>query len=163
MPIAGWAVTVILTVMPTYKRLLIAWLFVPVHRILFRLSRGRLLGRLEGTEVLILVTMSRKSGRRCSSPLLYFQFEDHGDLIVIASNYGQDHHPEWYSNIVADPRVHVEVKEDCFVAEARVTQGRERAELYNKVAETNVRFANYRAYTDREIPVVVLRRTWPMT
>ena len=42
--------------MPTWKRLLIAWSFVPVHRLLFRLSGGRLLGRLEGTGVLILVT-----------------------------------------------------------------------------------------------------------
>lgn len=35
--------------MPTWKRLLIAWSFVPVHRLLFRLSGGRLLGHLEGT------------------------------------------------------------------------------------------------------------------
>lgn len=30
--------------MPTWKRLLIAWFFVPVHRLLFRLTNGRLLG-----------------------------------------------------------------------------------------------------------------------
>ena len=144
--------------MPTYKRLLIAWLFVPVHRLLFRLSGGRLLGRLEGSGVLILVSTGRNSGRPCSSPLLYFQFEDEGDLIVVASNYGQDHHPEWYWNIVADPRVTVETGGERFVAEGRVTRGRERAELYSKVAEKNSRFAKYRAYTEREIPVVALHR-----
>ena len=61
--------------MSTWKRLLIAWFFVPVHRILFRLSGGRVLGRLEGTGVLILVTKGRKSGEQRSSPLLYFRFE----------------------------------------------------------------------------------------
>ena len=55
--------------MPAYRRLIIAWLFVPMHR----LSGGRLLSRLDGVRVLILVTKGRKSGRRRSSPLLYFQ------------------------------------------------------------------------------------------
>ena len=144
--------------MPTYKRLIIAWFFVPLHRVLFRLSGGRILGRLEGTGVLILVTTGRKSGRICSSPLLYFRFEDNGDLIVIASNYGQDIHPDWYLNITADSRVFVEVTGESFPAEARITEGRERAELYDKVVEKNARFARYPTYTDREIPVVALRR-----
>ena len=113
--------------------------------------------------MLILVSTGRNSGRPCSSPLLYFQFEDEGDLIVVASNYGQDHHSEWYWNIVADPRVTVETGGERFVAEARVTRGRERGELYNKVAEKNSRFAKYRAYTEREIPVVALRRNSSQT
>ena len=79
-----YAVTVVIPVeesaMPTYRRLIIAWFFVPMHRILFRLSRGRILGRLEGEGVLILVTRGRKSGRLRSSPLMYFQFEEAGDL-----------------------------------------------------------------------------------
>ena len=59
--------------MPTYRRLIIAWFFVPMHRLVFRLSGGRLLGRLEGHGVLILVTRGRKSGKPRSSPLMYFQ------------------------------------------------------------------------------------------
>lgn len=144
--------------MPTYKRLIIAWFFVPLHRLLFRISRGRLLGRLEGSGVLILVTYGRKSSKRCSSPLLFFQFEDREDLIVIASNYGQDHHPEWYLNILADPRVSVETPMGNFTAKAHITRGRERAKLYDKVVGKNARFARYREHTNREIPVVVLRR-----
>lgn len=144
--------------MPTYKRLIIAWLFVPLHRLLFRMSRGRILGQLEGAGILILVTTGRNTGRQCSSPLMYFQFEQGGDPIVVASNYGQDHHPEWYLNIEADPRVSVEAAGESFHAEARITKGRERAELYDKVVEKNPRFARYRAHTDREIPVVALRQ-----
>ena len=79
--------------MPTYKRLFIAWFFVPLHRFLFRLSGGRIFGRLEGEGSLVLVTKGRKSGKLRYSPLMYFQFEEAGDIIVIASNYGQDHHP----------------------------------------------------------------------
>lgn len=145
--------------MPTYKRILIAWFFVPLNRVLFRLSRGRILGRLEGTKVLILETTGRRSGKRYSSPLLYFQIKDDGDLIIIASNYGRDIHPEWYLNLAADPRVTVEAVGESFSAEARIAEGRERAELYEKVVEQNARFANYRVYTGREIPVVALRRS----
>ncbi|MCY4450193.1 MAG: nitroreductase family deazaflavin-dependent oxidoreductase [Chloroflexi bacterium] len=144
--------------MPTWKRLLIAWFFVPVHRLLFRLSGGRLLGRLEGTGVLILVTKGRKSGKPRSSPLLYFRFGEFDDFIVVASNYGRDRHPMWYLNIAADPNVSVEANGERFAAEARITEGEERTALYDRVIATNPRFAVYYAATDRQIPVVSLRR-----
>lgn len=144
--------------MPTWKRLLIAWSFVPVHRLLFRLSGGRLLNRLEGTGVLILVTKGRKSGKPRSSPLLYFRFEESGDLIVVASNYGRDRHPAWYLNTAADPDVSVEAGGERFAAEARITEGHERTALFDKVVEANPRFATYRAGTYRQIPIVALRR-----
>ena len=143
--------------MPTYQRLLIAWFFVPLHKLLLRLSNGRLLGRLEGHGVLILVTRGRRSGKPRSSPLLYFRFEEPGDLIVVASNYGQDHHPAWYLNIAADADVFVEADGERFAAEARITQGEERAALFDKVVALNSRYAVYQAGTDRQIPVVALR------
>lgn len=143
---------------PTYRRLAISWFFVPLHRFLFRLSGGRLLGRLEGVGVLILTTRGRKSGKRRSSPLLYFRFEGSDELIVVASNYGQDHHPGWYWNLVADPEVVVEVKGERFSAQARIAKGAERIVLFEGVVATNSRFAAYRAGTDRQIPVVALRR-----
>ena len=144
--------------MPTYRRLIIAWFFVPMHRLLFRLSGGRLLGRLEGQGVLILVTTGHKSGKLRSAPLMYFQFEESGDLIVVASNYGQDHHPEWYLNIAADPNVFVETNGERFAAEARITEDEERTALFDKVLAANSRFAAYRASADRQIPVVALHR-----
>ena len=144
--------------MPTWKRFLIAWFFVPVHRFLFRLSGGRVLGRLEGTGVLILVTKGRKSDEPRSSPLLYFRFEESDDLIVVASNYGRDRHPAWYLNIAADPNISVETSGERFAAGAHIVQGQERAALYDKVVAANPRFATYRASTHRQIPVVALRR-----
>ncbi len=144
--------------MPTWNRLLIAWFFVPVHCFLFRLSGGRILSRLEGTGVLILVTRGRKSGKPRSSPLMYFRFEESGDLIVIASNYGQDRHPAWYLNIAADPNVSVETGGERFAAGAHITQGQERTALFDRVVAANPRFATYRASTQRQLPVVALRR-----
>lgn len=143
---------------PTYQRIIIARCFVPVHRLLFRLSRGRLLGRLEGAGILILMTRGRKTGRLRSSPLMYFQFQESCDLIVVASNYGTDRHPAWFLNAEADPNVLVETGGGRFGAAARITQGEERASLFDRVARANARFARYRASTGRQIPVVALRR-----
>ena len=108
--------------------------------------------------MLILVTRGRRSGKPRSSPLMYFQFEEPGDIIVVASNYGQDRHPAWYLNIEADPHVSVEVKGERFAAEAHITQGEEHAVLFDKVIAANSRFSGYRAATDRQIPIVALRR-----
>ena len=147
--------------MPTHRRLIIAWLFVPIHRFLFRISRGRLLSRLQGHQILVLVTRGRKSGKLRSSPLIYFQFEGSRELIVVASNYGQDHHPAWYLNAAASPSVTVENESGSFAAEARITQGEERAALFDKVTAASPRYAGYRAATDRQIPVVALTRACP--
>ncbi len=144
--------------MPTYKRLFIAWFFVPLHRLLFRLSGGRIFGRLEGEGSLVLVTKGRKSGKLRYTPLMYFQFEEAGDIVVIASNYGQDRHPGWYLNLAADPSVTVEVTGERYAAKAHVADGEERTALFDKVCAANSRFATYRGGTDREIPVVALRR-----
>ena len=144
--------------MPTHERLFFAWFFVPMHRLLLRLSRGRILGRLEGHGILLLVTRGRRTGKPRSSPLMYFQVEEAGDLIVVASNYGQDRHPAWYLNVAADPGVTVETGGERFAARARIAQDPERAALYDRVAEANPRFATYRAATERRIPVVALRR-----
>ena len=144
--------------MPTWKRLLITWAFVPFHRWLLRVSRGRALGRLEGLGVLVLWTRGRRTGRRLSSPLLYFEFDDCDDLIVVGSNYGQDHHPAWFLNLAADPEVCIETRGKRFAARARTTAGAERTALFEKVIAANARFATYRASTRREIPIVALRR-----
>ncbi len=130
-----------------------------MHLLLFRLSGGRLLNSLEGEGVLILVTKGQKTGKVRSSPLMYFQFEESDELIVVASNYGQAHHPAWYLNIAADPNVTVETDGGRYTAKARITRREERAALFDKVTAVNPRFATYRASTDRQIPVVALLRT----
>ena len=109
--------------MPTYKRLIIAWFFVPLHRLLFRLSGGRLLSRLEGEGVLILVTTGRRSGKPRSSPLMR-----RVRRIVIAEL-------RWTTIprgiITAGPNVSVETSGGRFAAEARITHGEERTALFD--------------------------------
>jgi len=48
-----------------------------------------------------LTTTGAKSGQVRETQIAYFH--DRRDVIVMASNYGGDKHPQWYHNLVAHP------------------------------------------------------------
>ena len=53
----------------------------------------------------VLTTVGAKTGKPRSNPVFYFH--DGPDVIVIASNYGNDKNPSWYYNLKANPRVEI--------------------------------------------------------
>ena len=68
-----------------------------LHNVLYRLSGGRLFGRIGQAPVLLLTVRGRKTGKRRTTPLLYGR--DGDDLVVIASMGGAPKHPAWYLNL----------------------------------------------------------------
>src|SRR3970040_444565 len=60
--------------------------FNRVHILLYRLTRGRVGGRILGIRVLLLTTKGRRSGKGRHGPL--GAFEDRGGYVVGASNGG---------------------------------------------------------------------------
>jgi deazaflavin-dependent oxidoreductase (nitroreductase family) len=77
---------------------------------------------------------------------------------VVASKGGAPEHPAWYLNLVANPTVKVQVKADKFTAHAHTATAEERAKLWPKMVEIYGPYADYQKKTDRQIPVVVLKR-----
>lgn len=122
----------------------------------FRANDGKTSGPFAGAPLLLLTTTGRKSGEPRTSPVVYL--EDAGDIVVIASKAGAPDDPDWFRNLVANPRVTVELGTDTFEADAVVTEGEERDRLYAAQAEKMPGFKEYEAKTDRVIPVVRLRR-----
>lgn len=109
-----------------------------------------------GTTVLILTTTGRQSKEPRSTPLIY---GTHGeDYVVVASKGGAPEHPAWYLNLSADPDVELQVRDDRFHARARTATPEEREELWALMLEQWPAYDEYKAKTDREIPVVVLER-----
>jgi len=109
-----------------------------------------------GTNILILTTTGRRTGRQHSTPLI---FRQHGDAyLVVASKGGSDEPPAWYLNLQADPSVQVQIKADKFQAVARTATAEERPRLWREMTEVWPAYDDYRAKTRREIPVVVLER-----
>jgi F420H(2)-dependent quinone reductase len=125
----------------------------------YRLSNGRVAAHVPGgAPICLLTTTGRRSGRSRTVPLLYVP---HGDdqIVVVASHGGMSTHPEWYLNLMADPRATVEFGSRCRSLTARVASDAERAELWPALTAVYPRFDAYQRRTDRIIPVLILAPT----
>lgn len=120
----------------------------------FRANDGVVGGHFEGKTLLLLHTTGAKSGKERVNPVAYVR--DGKRYIVIASKGGAPDNPDWYYNILAHPRLTVEVETETFDVEAKVTEEPERTRLYNKMVAMMPGFDDYRRKTDREIPVIKL-------
>jgi F420H(2)-dependent quinone reductase len=125
-----------------------------LHSAIYRLSRGRIAGRIGGLDVLLLTTTGRHSGRRRTTPLLFVR--DGSALVVIASNGGRDWPPAWSLNLAAHPDAEAEIRGRSYPVRARVTEGEERERLWALAVEGYGGYAGYAARTTRLIPVVAL-------
>lgn len=130
--------------------------FVAGHVRLYRLSLGRLGGRIGTLPVALLTTTGRKTGKKRTVPL--GSFEDQGDVLVIASFGGSPEHPAWYNNLVANPNVTVQVGERAYDGRAEIVTGADRERLWKMVVDKAPNFGAYQKKTTREIPIVRIKR-----
>jgi deazaflavin-dependent oxidoreductase (nitroreductase family) len=117
----------------------------------FRTNNGAMPG---GAPLLLLTTTGARSQQERVNPLAFTRDGDR--YVVIASKGGYPSNPDWYHNLVASPKVTVEVEGQRFPARAIVAEGSERDRLFNAQAAIMPNFAEYQTKTDRRIPVVVL-------
>lgn len=122
----------------------------------FRENGGKVGGMFEGSPMIIVHHLGAKSGAERETPLVYFGEGDR--IFIFASKGGAPENPAWYHNLVAHPRVKVEVGSETFEVNARVLEGAERDEYYAKQAAVMSNFADYAANTTRTIPVIELER-----
>ena len=120
----------------------------------FRANEGRVSGPFQGAPVLLLHTWGRKTGAERVNPMMYLA-ED-GRVFVFASKAGAPTNPDWYHNLVANPKVTVELGSQTLSATAVPVTGADRDRIYAEHARRYPGFAEYQAKTDRVIPVVEL-------
>jgi deazaflavin-dependent oxidoreductase (nitroreductase family) len=109
---------------------------------------------IQGRPVVVVVMRGRRSGKLRRVPLM--RVEHHGSYAAIASKGGAPEHPEWFHNLVAHPDVVVHDGTDTVELRARVVEGSERAEWWDRSVAAFPPYADYQVNTDREIPVFVL-------
>ena len=109
-----------------------------------------------GVPTLLLTTTGSKSGQPRTLPLIYGQ--DGKRYVIIASRGGAPDHPGWYKNLVAQPKVDVQVAADKFKAKASTSKGDERTRLWKLMAKIWPAYDEYQTKTSRQIPVVILER-----
>jgi len=132
------------------------------HVPVYRLTNGRIgsrwrigAGWKKPVPVLLLDHVGRKSGTAFTTPLLYLA--DGPRLVVVASQGGLPKNPQWFHNLVAGPETTVSLKgERNRKVRARVADAEERAALWPRLVDLYADFDSYQAWTEREIPVVIL-------
>ena len=140
----------------TTRRTKAVELFWRIHLPLYRLSGGRILGRVMGMPVLLLDTVGRKSGQRRTNALTYF--EQGRAFVVIASVLGEPRDPAWCLNLRASPDTTIQVGRERIAVRAREAAGVEREQLWAALVAHAPDYAEYQRLTERRIPVVVLER-----
>ena len=130
----------------------VAW--VARHTREYVASDGKKGHKWSGVRCLVLTTTGRRSGFKRRTTLIYAS--DGDGFVVVGSNGGKKNSPQWYHNLVADPRVHVQVGAEKFEGVARVASGNERARLWPKMTKIWPEYDKYQQKVERELSVVVL-------
>jgi len=125
-----------------------------LHTTLYRLTNGRIGRRLVDNDMLLLTTTGRTTGKEHTVPLLYLRDGDR--LVVIASYGGRPDHPEWYRNLLTDPRATVQILGDTRTVRATTMTVEERTAWWPRIVDAYNDYALYQSRTNREIPVVWL-------
>src|SRR4051794_34791933 len=90
----------------------IGWVYVHsldrLDRLTFRATRRRttFTALASGLPIVMLTTTGARSGAPRRHPVI--AVPDGDAFVVVGSNYGRAHHPGWYHNLRAHPRVMVE-------------------------------------------------------
>jgi deazaflavin-dependent oxidoreductase (nitroreductase family) len=123
---------------------------------LYRVSNGRIGGKVGRAPVLLITTTGRKSGEPRTAPVLYLA--DGDNLVLINTNAGNAKIPAWSLNLQANPEAEVEIGRKRQAVRARIAEGEERAELWRKSNEQYAGFDDYieKLDPDREVSVFVL-------
>jgi len=133
-------------------------LFWKIHRMILKVSGGRVGQRMGPGKQLLLITVGRKSGE--PRPVALSYLEDGGRWIVVASNAGEDKDPAWWLNLEAQPRAEVLIGGRKVAVVAREIDDPERALLYQRfIDDIDQSYGEYQARTSRRIPVVALEPT----
>lgn len=138
-----------------------AWLYRRIQQrvdsAVYALTSGRttLSAWAAGLPLVMLTTTGARTGRRRTLPVLGVL--DGERVVVIASNYGQPHHPAWYHNLRAHPWASVTVEGVTREVEAHELTGEEAERYFQRAAEMYPGFVHYRRWAaGRRIPVVSL-------
>lgn len=122
----------------------------------FRANDGNVGGGFEGAPMLLLHTTGARSGQERVNPVVYLADGDR--WLIFASKAGAPTDPDWYHNLVANPKASIEIGTDNIPVVATVLEGEERDRFYAKQVEVMPGFGEYQEKAGRVIPVIALTR-----
>jgi deazaflavin-dependent oxidoreductase (nitroreductase family) len=130
-----------------------------VGNALYRVSNGRVMGRIKGVPVLLLTVPGRTSGVLRTTAVSYFMEGD--GYVVTGSGGGSAAEPQWFQNLRHADRAGIEVGRRRMDVTVVVAGPTERAVLWRKLIDEAPFFADYQAKVEREIPMATLTPVAP--
>ncbi len=131
-------------------------LFGKAHKVVYRMSGGRVFAKLGRAPMLLLTATGRKSGKPRTTPLLYV--EDGDGFAVVASFGGAPEHPSWYRNLEKNPEVTLQIENRVISVTASTATPEEKKRLWPRLTAIYPDYDTYQKETTRVIPVVLLRK-----
>lgn len=127
---------------------------------IYRRTKGRftLAGPLTVPQ-LVLTTTGAKSGQPRTIQLACLpDGDDTGPRrwYVVASNFGQEHHPAWSYNLLANPEATVECDGQTTTVTATLVPDDQKDALWPRLEQVVPQFTTYRSRTDRDIRIFSL-------
>jgi deazaflavin-dependent oxidoreductase (nitroreductase family) len=127
--------------------------FTGLNVLIYRLSGGTLMNRLEGAPICLVTMTGRKSGKKKTIALMY---TPHGaDVLLVASLGGAPQHPLWYYNLKAHPQIEIQAGRVRRRMLAREATPEEKRALWPVVVANYRSFEAYQQRTTREIPLFI--------
>ena len=115
-----------------------------IDRVAHRLSGGRFTIGGSLVPTIVLTNTGAKSGLTRTTPLATVR--DGDGWIVVASNFGQKHHPAWSANLLAHPDGRVTDRGVVTDVRARMLTDDEKLALWPRILEI---WPNYDTYVER--------------
>jgi deazaflavin-dependent oxidoreductase (nitroreductase family) len=127
-----------------------------VHRVILKVSGGRIGWSVQNMPVLELTTIGRKSGQP-RTVMVTSPYQEGPVFVIVASRGGDENHPAWLLNLRDTPDVDVRVQGgDSQRMRATIADPDERRRLWPLVTADHKNYADYQTKTPREIPLVLL-------
>ena len=139
----------------TYEPSTWGWVRKQVEK--YEATGGReanLLRNRPGWPIVVITSRGAKSGKLRKNPVM--RVEKDGVYAAVASQGGAPDHPTWFHNFVADPVVDLQDGSEPKPYRARLAEGDERAEWWDRAVAAFPNYAVYQTKTDREIPLFLL-------
>lgn len=130
-------------------------LYLAVYVALYRLSGGRIGGRMLGGDVLLLTTTGRKTGKVRTRPLIYVR--DGERYLLAASAGGDTKAPGWYYNATQGTApVHIQIGPQRLTVSVTEADPDQRPTLYQRFVALSDQYAQFETRAGRQIPVLIL-------
>ena len=127
--------------------------FSKLNVVVYKLTRGLLMGKFQGRPVMLVTMTGAKSGLQRTIPLMYVPYKD--GVIVVGSQGGAPKSPVWVKSIQQNPDVVVQYGGKKMELRARQVDDAEKAEVWPTCVENYAPYQDYQDRTDRNIPVFV--------